>query len=81
MVFDDLDPTPVDGQGSWPGPVQRWVNIAAVGDKACGVPRLATKFGDRVEDRQVDNGHQAHHPEPYLNAVVTGEAVATGLRG
>lgn len=80
MVFDQLDPQPVDGRGAWPGPVQQWVNVAAVGDKACGVPRLATKFGDRVRDRQVDNGHRAHDPEPYLNAAATGAAVAAGLR-
>lgn len=56
------------------------MNVAAVGDTACGVAQLATRFGDRVEDRLVDNGHRAHDPEPYLNAHATGEAVATGLQ-
>ena len=80
MVFDVLDPAPVGGQGAWPGPVQRWVNVAAVGDKATGGRGLSERFGPRVEDRQVDNGHRAHDPEPYLNSRATGEAVAAALR-
>src|SRR5262245_56372087 len=27
MIFGQLDPAPVDGQGVWPGGVERWVNI------------------------------------------------------
>jgi len=78
MVFDNLDPKPVDGTGVWPGSVQRWVNVRAVGDKAAAVP-LSDRFGPRVEDVLVDNGHRAHAPEPYLNAEVTGAAVAAAL--
>jgi hypothetical protein len=78
MLFDSLDPAPVDGLGVWPGAVQRWVNVRAVGDKAAGVA-LGDKFGSRVEDVMVDNGHRAHAPEPYLNAIVTGSAVAEAL--
>jgi pimeloyl-ACP methyl ester carboxylesterase len=78
-IFDGLDPQPVDGQGVWPGTVQRWVNVRALGDKAAAVP-LAEKFGARVEDMVVDNGHRAHAPEPYLNATVTGGAIAAALR-
>ena len=51
----------------WPGSIERWVNVRAVGDKAAAVP-LGEKFGDRVEDVLIDNGHRAHAPEPYLNA-------------
>ena len=36
LVFNGLEPAPVDGRGVWPGSVQRWVNVRAVGDKACG---------------------------------------------
>lgn len=79
MVFDRLDPAPVDGIGAWPGSVERWVNVAAVGDHAAAVDRLAERFGPRVEDRKVDNGHRAHDPEPYLNNPVTGGAIAAGL--
>src|ERR1700722_14599437 len=35
MLFNSLEPAPVDGLGAWPGSVQRWVNIRAVNDMAC----------------------------------------------
>jgi len=35
MVFNGLEPAPVDGRGAWPGSVQRWVNVRALNDKAC----------------------------------------------
>jgi pimeloyl-ACP methyl ester carboxylesterase len=78
MIFDQLDPAPVDGVGAWPGAIQRWVNVRAVGDKAAAVP-LGDKFGARVEDVLIDNGHRAHAPEPYLNSAETGAAVADAL--
>jgi pimeloyl-ACP methyl ester carboxylesterase len=78
MVFDTLEPAPVDGQGHWPGSVERWVNVRAVGDKAAAVS-LVERFGPRVEEHLVDNGHRAHAPEPYLNCVVTGAAIAACL--
>lgn len=78
MVLGMLDPKPENGIGVWPGPVQRWVNVRAVGDKAAAVP-LGDRFGDRVEDVLVDNGHRAHAPEPYMNSPATGEAVAAAL--
>jgi hypothetical protein len=73
-----LEPPPVDGVGQWPGSIQRWVNVRAIGDKAAAVA-VAERFGDRVEDVMVDNGHRAHAPEPYLNAAPTGEAIASAL--
>jgi len=78
MLGDMLDPPLVDGKGQWPGSIQRWVNVRAVGDKAAAVP-LAERFGDRVEDVLVDNGHRAHAPEPYLNSRPTGDAIAAAL--
>jgi pimeloyl-ACP methyl ester carboxylesterase len=78
MVFDSLDPTPVDGKGQWPGSIERWVNVRAVGDKAASVS-LTERFGDRVEECMVDNGHRAHDPEPYLNSSATGAAIADAL--
>jgi len=71
-----------DGElAAWPGGVQRWVNVAAVGDRACAEPCLATRFGARVEDHVVNNGDRAHDVEPYLNASVTGAAIAAALLG
>ena len=78
-VFGQLEPSPVDGVGVWPGSIERWVNIASVGDRACEEPELARRFGDRVTDLGVDNGHRAHDPEPYLNAPTTGRALAAAL--
>jgi hypothetical protein len=78
MIFDHLDPPPVDGTGQWPGSIERWVNVRAIGDKAAAVP-LGERFGARVEDVEIDNGHRAHAPEPYLNAAATGAAIAAAL--
>ena len=78
MIFEHLDPPAVDGVGQWPGSVRRWVNVRAVGDKAAAAP-LGERFGPRVEEVLVDNGHRAHDPEPYLNAAATGAAVAAAL--
>ncbi len=84
QIASMLTPPPVDGQGRWPGGVRRWTNIAAVGDHAVGDGTLAGRFGPGpdgrdVVDHPVDNGHRAHDPEPYLNAAVTGAAVAAAL--
>jgi hypothetical protein len=78
LIFDQLDPAPIDGRGQWPGNIAHWVNVRAEGDKAAEVP-LADKFGPDVEDVVIDNGHRAHAPEPYLNAAPTGAAVAAAL--
>jgi pimeloyl-ACP methyl ester carboxylesterase len=78
MIFDNLEPRPIDGRGQWPGSIQRWVNVRAVGDKAAAVS-LRDKFGPRVEEVMIDNGHRAHEPEPYLNAAATGAAIAAAL--
>jgi pimeloyl-ACP methyl ester carboxylesterase len=78
MIFDTLEPAPKDGRGAWPGSVERWVNVRAVGDKAAAVS-LRERFGPDVEELIVDNGHRAHAPEPYLNAAPTGAAIADAL--
>jgi predicted alpha/beta hydrolase family esterase len=79
LVFNALEPAPVDGMGIWPGSVQRWVNVRAVNDKACETC-LADHFGPRVEELVIDNGHRAHAPEPYLNSSPTGAAIAAALQ-
>jgi pimeloyl-ACP methyl ester carboxylesterase len=79
MVLGRLEPALVGGHASWPGSVERWVNIRAVGDKAAAVA-LCETFGARVEEVLIDNGHRAHAPEPYLNAAATGAAIVDALR-
>ncbi len=79
MIFEHLDPPAIDGKGQWPGSVERWVNVRAIGDKAAAVP-LREKFGLHVEEILIDNGHRAHDPEPYLNAAQTGAVIAAALR-
>jgi pimeloyl-ACP methyl ester carboxylesterase len=78
MIFERLDPPPIDGKGQWPGSIERWVNVRAIGDKAAAFP-LREKFGPRVEEVLIDNGHRAHDPEPYLNAAATGAVIAAAL--
>ena len=41
LLLDTYVPERRDGIGPWPGTVQRWVNVAAKGDIAAVVPRLA----------------------------------------
>jgi pimeloyl-ACP methyl ester carboxylesterase len=79
LTAEMLPPPGEDGFHRWPGSVQRWVNVAAVGDRATGSGELKPRFGPRVEDRRIDNGHRAHDPVPYLNSAATGEAVATSI--
>jgi hypothetical protein len=68
-----------DGLWPWPGTTKHWVNVAALGDKVTGDGCLNAQFGPRVQNHRVDNGHRHHDPEPYLNAAVTGAAVAAAL--
>lgn len=67
------------GTVAWPGGIERWVNIAAVGDRAADPARLSEVIDPRIEDHLVSNGRRAHDPEPYLNADVTGAAIASAL--
>lgn len=77
-MADSLLPPAVDGRRQFPSCVRRWVNVRAVGDVVA--TDLDGRFAGPVEDRLVDNGHRAHDPVTYLNARVTGEAVARALR-
>ncbi|MEX1287053.1 MAG: alpha/beta hydrolase, partial [Acidimicrobiia bacterium] len=65
------------GSGAWPG-VRRWVNVTAIGDTVVREADFARWF-PRIEVAAVDNGADAHRAEPYLNAAVTGAAIAAGL--
>lgn len=81
LVFERLLPRPVDGQAHWPAPVERWTNIADVGDVVALAKELAPLFGDQVHDLRVHNGARAHDVRPYLTARETGRAIAEALRG
>lgn len=45
IVFDRLQPSPVNGVGAWPGAVRRWTNIADPGDIVALANVLADRFG------------------------------------
>jgi hypothetical protein len=53
--------------------------VAAVGDSVVVESNLAKLFDGPVEDLAVDNGARTHDAEPYLNAFVTGAALAQAL--
>jgi hypothetical protein len=79
LVFDQLDPVPRDGHGTWPGAVAAWTNVADSYDVVALEKRLAPMFDDRVVDELVDNGARAHDASPYLTASETGRAIAAGI--
>lgn len=79
VIFDRLDPSPVAGQGVWPGSVRTWVNLADGGDVVALRKDLSPLFGGRVRDQLVHNGARAHDIGPYLTAKECGEAIAAGL--
>lgn len=79
LIFDRLEPPPANGRGRWPGNVKTWVNIADPGDIVALEKRLASRFGERVEDVAVDNGATAHDATSYLNARETGGAIARAI--
>ena len=74
-----LGSPPFMTEGEWPGSVARWVNVVAITDPVAQPGRVPDRFGARVEERLVDNGHRGHHPEPYLNSSVVGQVVAEAL--
>lgn len=80
LVFDRLDPAPVDGRGAWPGGEELvWTNVADPGDVVALVKDLRACFGDRVRNAVVFNGAKAHSVVPYLSDPLTGAAIAAGL--
>jgi hypothetical protein len=86
LIFDRLDPPPVDGRGAWPVPALRWVNVADRKDVVALHKQLAPRFGPSpagtlLVDRLVDNGNRPHEASRYLNSRQTGEAVGAGLGG
>jgi len=79
VIFDQLEPSPVDGVGVWPAGLVRWTNMADKGDVVALVKNLSSCFGERVRDLLVNNEVNAHDVRPYLTAGETGRAIAEGL--
>ena len=80
LIFDRLDPKPVEDRGCWPGNTISWTNVADRHDIVASVKKLAPLFGERVQDVLVDNEALAHDIVPYFTAPGTGEAVLGALR-
>jgi transposase-like protein len=81
LVFDRLEPTPVQGLGRWPGPPDlAWTNIADHGDVVALEKDLRSRFGPSVRTAIVHNGAHAHDATAYLTDPLTGSAIAGGLR-
>lgn len=81
LIFDRLDPAPVDGRGAWPAGVRRWTNIADPGDVVALAGGLVDRFGDRVVDVPITNGARMHDLLRYLTAPSVGAAITRGLPG
>ncbi|MEK6209440.1 MAG: hypothetical protein AABM64_03560 [Pseudomonadota bacterium] len=82
LIFQALDPAPVNGKGEWPPHIERWVNISDDHD----VVALNKKLGDffdgkdgTIVDIGIDNGATAHDVSPYLTAISTGKAIADAI--
>ncbi|WP_173426363.1 hypothetical protein [Amycolatopsis orientalis] len=80
LIFDQLDPTPHDGLGAWPGSDNlAWTNLADHGDVVALEKDLRPRFGPRVVNAVVHNGAHAHAVAAYLTDKLTGAAIAGGL--
>lgn len=77
-VFSRLLPEPDNDQAWWPGSIEEWVNVTALNDNVIRGRVLGSRFPG-VTDARVINGQDGHRAEHYLNAPVTGSAVARGL--
>jgi hypothetical protein len=80
LIFDRLQPSPVNGIGQWPGRIQHWTNISDDGDVVALQKSLGPLFPGAVTDIRIHNGATAHNISPYLSAAETGLAIAYGLR-
>jgi hypothetical protein len=84
VFFNRPTSNPIPFVGAWPGAVKRWLNVADPDDVVALRKQLAGLFSppqgiDPVADKLVDNGDEEHGIGPYLNAAVTGAALATAL--
>ncbi|MFI6853036.1 hypothetical protein [Streptomyces sp. NPDC050416] len=81
LIFDRIEPVPVSGIGSWPGPPSTtWTNVADERDVVALVKDLRPCFGPGIACYLVPNGSHAHDATHYLTKQITGAALAAGLR-
>jgi hypothetical protein len=81
LIFERLDPAPIDGQGVWPRMLRAWINIADVHDVVASVKTLGPLFGGRIQDTTVNNEGLAHDASPYLTDAKTGREIWDALQG
>jgi hypothetical protein len=74
-----VQPSIAQSPAPWPVGLTTWFNIADRTDIVALKKSLAGVFGDRVQDRLVDNGATMHDVRPYLTAAETGQAIIAGL--
>lgn len=80
FVQTKLTPQASNGVRAWPSGLTSWTNVAANRDSVVVDPTLDHLFDGAIDDVTIDNGHRTHDAEPYLNAAITGFAVASALR-
>lgn len=81
LIFERLDPRPIDGTGARPGTIRSWTNIADKHDIVASVKKLNGLFDGQIVDVLVDNESLAHDIQPYFTASETGAAVLAAFRG
>ena len=74
-----VQPSIAQSPAPWPSGLAMWFNIADRTDIVALEKRLASVFGDQVQDRLVQNGATMHCVRPYLTAPETGRAIVAGL--
>jgi hypothetical protein len=78
LIFDRLEPPPVDGRGARPAGLQAWLNVAAPDDIVALEKHLDRRF-DGVTNVIAGTGEKAHDVSPYLTQREVGRAVLAGL--
>jgi hypothetical protein len=81
VIFDNLNPSPVDGRGRKPPGVHRWVNIADPADLVALPRHLAPRF-DGIDDHQeiTAGAFFIHKTDRYLQTDAVRRAVCDQLR-
>ncbi len=82
LILNRLQPSPDAGppiRGKRPPQIREWTNIAATNDFVALRKKLGDHFHGKITDWEIDNGGSFHSALRYLNAEVTGRAVASAL--